>query len=76
MTPLEMITKRQQAMTSKYSRLFGLKLEHCEETWVLVAVNDLAVPYFCKLRGNRPQKTQYVLSGVRREWLNNKLNGV
>lgn len=44
------------------SKAFGERFtDKVGRTWELVGQNDLHVPYFCKVKNNKVQKTRYCL---------------
>lgn len=67
------IRKNQEAATQKYSPVFGTKVKSISETFELVAVNDLGIPYFSKVVKGKTQKKQYTLSLFHKNWLDKQL---
>ena len=67
---------RHNKMNERYSPVKGAKVFFDGIEWEFTQTNHLGVPYFVKVKNNKTQKTQYVLSGYDKEWLDNQLSYV
>lgn len=72
-SPYQHIMDRQKDMDVKFAPLKGTRVKTIEGTFEFTRTNDLGIPYFAKVKGSKVGKKEFVLSGYRTEWAEEKL---
>ncbi len=72
MNCFDKINAQQKKVNFRIKDFIGQRVFDCSrQEWELVGANDLYCPYFVKVKKDKMQKKQYILSEFSREWLIN-----